>query len=102
MKLRHPITRAIYRSPLVIRRLPALLEQTGWKLESASGQCLSEVGAGAEYWSGYAEAYLPAIKSSGLVSPQEINAWWDAQQQSIRDGHFFAAATYYTMTATAS
>ena len=95
------ITRAVYASPDVVRRLPSLLEQTGWQLDSASGQCISEVGSGASFWAGYAEAYLPSIKASGLVSSAEMEAWWAAQQQSIQNGHFFAAATYYTMLARA-
>lgn len=98
------ITQSVYASPDVVRRLPSLLEQTGWQLESATGQCLSEVGASSSgsFWAGYAEAYLPSIRSSGLVSEKEIDGWWAAQQRSIKAGHFFAAANYFTLLARAT
>jgi SAM-dependent methyltransferase len=93
---------SVYAQTDVMRVLPKLLEQTGWHLESATGQCLSEVGHNANFWMSYAKAYLPSVKESGALTKGEIDAWWTAQQRAVKSGQFFASASYYTMIARAA
>lgn len=98
------LSRAVYTQPDATRRLPELLKETGWKLEDTHSTSISEVGEQADFWLGYAEAYLPDVKKSvrnaGQLTAAEVDRWWAAQQQAVKLGRFFAAATYYTMIAT--
>mmetsp|Transcript_148948 Transcript_148948/g.478619 ORF Transcript_148948/g.478619 Transcript_148948/m.478619 type:complete len:284 (-) Transcript_148948:223-1074(-) len=93
---------ATFAQPDVMRNLPALLASTGWTLEASSANCVSEVGASASYWVSFAQAYMPRVKSSGMIDAANVDAWWDCQQRSIASGTFFAHAVYYTMIARAS
>ena len=67
-----------------------------WQLEDVRSQCVSEVGGAAPYWTSFAAAYMPRLVESGLVDEGVVAGWWEAQQQALREGRFFAAANYYT------
>ena len=41
----------------------------------------------------------PQVVESGLVDAPTAERWWAGQKAALRDGHFFAAANYYTFLA---
>ena len=94
-------TRAVFAQPDAMRRLPGILTSTGWRLDQCRSRCVSEVGASASYWVSFAQAYMPRVVQAGYVSAAEVDSWWEAQQQALREGRFFAACNYYTVLATA-
>jgi len=95
------LVKATFASPKVIRDLPRLLSETGWKLESASGICVAEVGTDFSYWKTFAEAYMPRVVGSGLMAEDEVKKWWAGQLDAAEHGQFFASCTYFTVIAKA-
>lgn len=95
------LVRSVYSQPDVMRKLPGLLQETGWRLNGADSKCVSEVGSEASYWVSFAKAYMPTVKQAGLMTESEVDGWWAAQEAALREGRFFAAASYYTMLARA-
>jgi hypothetical protein len=71
-------------------------------LESTTGNCVSEIGGSPSYWVSFAQAYLPRVKAAGVFPDEEVDRWWELQQDAIRDGQFFAHCVYYTFTAVAT
>merc|ERR1719498_2084352 len=95
------LVEATFASPGVVRALPKLLAQTGWRLEKAVGTCVAEFGKDFSYWKSFAEAYMPRVKGSGRVEPEIVDEWW-ADQRRLADEHqFLAACTYYPIFAVA-
>jgi len=95
------LVKATFAAPSVIRDLPALLSQSGWAVESASGKCVSEIGGEFSYWKTFAEAYMPRVIGSGLMPEADVKDWWAEQLQLAEKRQFFAACTYYTLVAKA-
>eukprot|EP01062_Namystynia_karyoxenos_P007369 TRINITY_DN125_c0_g4_i1.p1 TRINITY_DN125_c0_g4~~TRINITY_DN125_c0_g4_i1.p1 ORF type:complete len:309 (+),score=81.60 TRINITY_DN125_c0_g4_i1:65-928(+) len=87
---------ATFAQPRVMRRLPGMLQQGGWQLESHTARCVADVGRQASYWVSFAEAYLPRVRSAGLIGEEAADGWWAAQQRAIREGRFFATCSYLT------
>ena len=95
------LVQATFACPDVVRRLPALLAESGWGDVTAGGTCVAEVGAHFSYWRSFAEAYMPRVKKAGLVEEGAVDAWWSHQKDAAGKGRVFAACTYYTFNATA-
>jgi 2-polyprenyl-3-methyl-5-hydroxy-6-metoxy-1,4-benzoquinol methylase len=96
------LVEATFASPGVVRALPKLLTTSGWRLESASGKCVSEFGGEFSYWKSFAEAYMPRVKGSGRVAPELVDSWWADQKNLAQEEQFLAACTYYTLFAKAN
>lgn len=89
---------ASFNNPRIMRDLPRLMPDFGLKLQEAWGDAVVEVGSGS-YFKSFVETYAPYIIKAGLAPADTVDAWLAAQQQSMADGTFFAACTYYTYIA---
>ncbi len=89
------LANATFNNPMIMRDLPRLLPEIGLKIRAAWGDAVVEVGNGS-YFKSFAEAYVPHVKSAGLVSAEAVDAWFVAQKKSMENGTFFASCNYYT------
>ncbi|KAK3239434.1 hypothetical protein CYMTET_50643 [Cymbomonas tetramitiformis] len=99
--LSRALVTATFAQPGVVRDLPALLRQSGWSLNRASGKCVSEIGDEFSYWKSFAQAYMPRVSGSGMISQEQVDEWWADQLEHVKQKQFFASCTYYTYFATA-
>lgn len=97
------LVQGTFKSARVMRELPGLLQASGWGGQpiKTEGKCVSEVGSEFSYWKSFAEAYKARASRQGLVDEHDIERWWTYQKDAAEKGCFFAACTYYTVTATA-
>ena len=89
---------ASFNNPLVMRDLPRLLPELGLKMTAAWGDVVAEIGTGS-YFRSFAETYAPYVTRAGLLPAETVEAWLTAQQQSMKNGTFFASCNYYTYLA---
>ena len=92
------LARTAFNNPVVMRRLPRLLESAGLDLIEAVADVVSEIGQGS-YFRSMAETYAPLIAEAGLASAADVDAWLDAQREAMESGRFFASCNYYSVFA---
>jgi len=95
------LVEATYAQPDIVRCLPKLFKETGWRIGNSVGTCVAEVGRELNYWRSFAEAYMPRVKDAGLVNPKDVDRWWLLQREAESKRQNFVACTYFTMIATA-
>lgn len=89
---------ASFNNPRIMRDLARLMPGFGLTLTAAWGDAVVEIGSGS-YFKSFLETYAPYITKAGLAPPEVVEAWLAAQRQSLGNGTFFAACTYYTYLA---
>ena len=89
------LIRATFNNPLIMRDLLRLLPGLGLMVTAAWGDAVVEIG-NASYFKSFAETYAPAVIKAGLLASEAVEAWLNAQRQSMEDGTFFASCNYYT------
>ncbi|WP_310448666.1 methyltransferase domain-containing protein [Sulfuritalea sp.] len=92
------LVRASFNNPRIMRDLPRLMPGFGLTLTAAWGDAVVEVGSGS-YFKSFVETYASYIAKAGLAPADTVEAWLATQRQSLADGTFFAACTYYTYLA---
>jgi SAM-dependent methyltransferase len=90
---------AVVSKPRVMRDMPGLLRDAGLRLEQVDAHVYADIGR-SMFFLGAAESYAPLVASSGLTSPEHVEAWLDGLRRASEDGAFFAACNYYAYVAT--
>jgi len=92
------LANATFNNPRIMRDLPRLLPDLGLELVGAWGDAVVEIGT-ASFFRSFAETYAPSVTRAGLLPPETVAAWLDAQRRSMDEGTFFGSCTYYTYLA---
>jgi SAM-dependent methyltransferase len=77
---------------------PRLIRRAGLRLIDSLAWVISEIGTG-DFWVGALDSFLVLVPEAGVLSPDEIQAFVDAQRRASAEGTFFAAANYYAYLA---
>jgi SAM-dependent methyltransferase len=85
-------------NPRVMRQMPRILRAAGLDLVTSFSYVLSEVGA-AEFWLSAIEAYRVLMSKSGVLPPQEANAWAAALRNDAETHVFFGSCNFYAYVA---
>ncbi len=93
------IIAAIVSKPRVMRDMPRLLREAGFRLVDVDAHVYADVGQSA-FFLGAAESYAPLVARSGLVPAEVVETWLAGLRQASEDGMFFAACNYYAYIAT--
>jgi hypothetical protein len=75
-----------------------MLPVHGLRLKTAWGDAVAEIGK-ASYFRSFADTYIPYVRKAGVLSDSMIDDWYVWQQQSMKEGSFFASCNYYTFLA---
>jgi ubiquinone/menaquinone biosynthesis C-methylase UbiE len=97
-RMEEALQSTIMSAPRVMRDLPRLLRRVGLRLETTQAHVYAEAGSG-RFMLGIAETYGPLAASTGLLPPEQVDAWLADQRRSTEDGTFFAACNYYAYVA---
>ncbi|MCH9675534.1 MAG: methyltransferase domain-containing protein [Gammaproteobacteria bacterium] len=97
-RMNEALANATFNNPMIMRALPRLFGSLGFRLTRSYADVVAEVGE-ASYFRSFAQTYVPFVKRSGLVDPQSVDTWFDAQLSAMDDGSFFASCNYYTYVA---
>lgn len=97
-KMDQALASATFNNPRIMRDLPRLLPQFGLKSREAWGDAVVEIGEGS-YFKSFAETYVPYVIKADMLPAPAVEAWLDAQKQSMEEGTFFASCVYYTYLA---
>ncbi|MSQ58134.1 MAG: methyltransferase domain-containing protein [Betaproteobacteria bacterium] len=92
------IINAIVTQPLVMRQMPELLQQAGFKLEKSFPYVVADIGT-MDYWVPGIESFRKVLPKSGAMSQQEADRWADAMVERSNQGTFFGASNFYTYIA---
>ena len=92
------ISGALLANPLLMRTMPLLLRRAGLELVDSLAWVISEIGTG-DFWVGALDSFLVLVPEAGVLSPDEIQAFVDAQRRASAEGTFFASANYYAYLA---
>ena len=92
------ISSALLANPRLMRTMPLLLRRAGLELVDSLAWVISEIGTG-DFWVGALDSFLVLVPEAGVLSPDEIQAFVDAQRRASAEGTFFASANYYAYLA---
>ncbi len=92
------LARAAFNNPIVMRRLPVLLADTGFQLRDTAADVVYEMGGGS-YFRTMAETYAPMIPDAGLAPAEAVERWLDAQRRAMAEERFFASCNYFSVIA---
>jgi SAM-dependent methyltransferase len=92
------ISGALLANPRLMRTMPLLLRRAGLELVDSLAWVISEAGTG-DFWVGALDSFLVLVPEAGVLSPDEIQAFVEAQRRASAEGTFFAAANYYAYLA---
>ena len=92
------ISAALLAHPRLMRTMPLLLRRAGLELVDSLAWVISEIGTG-DFWVGALDSFLVLVPEAGVLSPDEIQAFVDAQRRASAEGTFFASANYYAYLA---
>jgi ubiquinone/menaquinone biosynthesis C-methylase UbiE len=92
------ISAALLANPRLMRTMPLLLRRAGLELVDSLAWVISEIGTG-DFWVGALDSFLVLVPEAGVLSPDEIQTFVDAQRRASAEGTFFASANYYAYLA---
>jgi SAM-dependent methyltransferase len=90
---------AVVSKPRVMRDMPRLLRDAGLRLRDVDAHVYADIGR-SRFFLGAAESYAPVIARSGLMPPEQVDAWLADQRRASEQEEFFAACNYYAYIAT--
>lgn len=90
---------ATFNNPTIMRELPRMLPMHGLRLKAAWGDAVAEIGQ-ASFFRSFADTYIPYVRKAGVLPNSMIDAWYEWQQQAMKEGSFFASCNYYAYLAT--
>ena len=90
---------AIVSKPRVMRDMPRLLRDAGFRLNDVDAHVYADVGHSTFFLSA-AESYAPLIVRSEMMPADVVETWLAELRQASEDGMFFAACNYYAYLAT--
>jgi ubiquinone/menaquinone biosynthesis C-methylase UbiE len=97
-RMEEAISGALLANPRLMRAMPLLLRRAGLELVDSLAWVISEIGTG-DFWVGALDSFLVLVPEAGVLSPDEIQAFVDAQRRASAEGTFFASANYYAYLA---
>jgi SAM-dependent methyltransferase len=92
------ISSALLANPRLMRTMPLLLRRAGLELVDSLAWVISEIGRG-DFWVGALDSFLVLVPEAGVLAPDEIQAFVDAQRRASAEGTFFASGNYYAYLA---
>lgn len=94
-KMDAALSNTTFNNPRIMHDLPRLLPVFGLRMAEAWGDAVVEIGEG-NFYKTFAEAYVPYVKKTGVLTTQAIDIWLSEQYKAMENGTFFAACNYYT------
>jgi SAM-dependent methyltransferase len=97
-RMEEAISGALLANPRLMRTMPLLLRWAGLELVDSLAWVISEIGTG-DFWVGALDSFLVLVPEAGVLTPDEIQAFVEAQRRASAEGTFFASANYYAYLA---
>jgi len=82
-------------NPRIMRDLPALLPSLGLELVSSASHIVADVGT-TNFFGTFVNSYAPLIPRFESSATEQVNAWIEAQNRAIAEGHFFASLNFHS------
>ena len=89
------VQRGLIAQPRVMRAMPRLLAGAGLSLDWSRAYVLSEIGRGADYFSGFCAAFRVLLPKAGAMDAAEVDAFVDALERDMAQDRFFGSCNYY-------
>jgi ubiquinone/menaquinone biosynthesis C-methylase UbiE len=89
---------AVVGNPYVMRDLPGLFRDAGFRVDAALGEVILETGQAAFFDSLFA-TYVPMAAKAGALDRATADAWLNQFRAASEEGRFFGACTYVTYIA---
>jgi SAM-dependent methyltransferase len=97
-RLIEAIRQGMVANPTVLRRLPAMLRESGFAIQECLPFVLADVGRGS-FFPNFAETFGPMVANHGLVPARNVERWLADQRRAALDGTFFGSCNYYAYIA---
>jgi SAM-dependent methyltransferase len=92
------IVEAIATSPRVMRDMPGLLLQAGFRLHAAFAHVVADIGK-ADFFAGTIPSFVKLLPRAGAMSEAQAAAWAQDMLERSERGAFFGATNFYSYVA---
>lgn len=86
---------AVVGNPYIMRDLPGLFPDFGFRLDNALGDLLVEIGD-ATYFGGLFQTYVPMAPRAGAIDQARADAWLGSFKRACDARRFFGACSFVT------